>query len=54
MFGWTLLAALALVFLGSWLVWPHSKTWGYEPGGILAVLVMVMVLLLTLGSFMRV
>ena len=46
----TLLIVLLLVvlLLGVVPAWPHSRAWGYGPGGIIAlILIVVLILLLT-------
>lgn len=46
--GTILLIVLVLILLGVIPSWPHSKSWGYGPSGVLGiVLVIVVVLLLT-------
>ena len=38
----TIIFIIALVLLvGAWPAWPHSKSWGYGPTGILTVLLVV-------------
>ena len=46
--GTILLILLILLLVGAIPTWPHSKSWGYAPSGVLGiVLVIVIVLLLT-------
>jgi hypothetical protein len=46
--GTILLIVLVLVLLGVIPSWPHSKGWGYAPGGVVGlVLVVVLIMLLT-------
>jgi hypothetical protein len=46
--GTILLIVLVLVLLGVIPSWPHSKGWGYAPGGMVGlVLVVVLIMLLT-------
>jgi hypothetical protein len=46
--GTILLIILVLILLGVFPTWPHSRSWGYGPSGVLGVvLVIVIVLLLT-------
>ena len=42
------IAAIVLILLGVVPTWPHSRSWGYGPSGVLGiVLVVVIVMLLT-------
>ena len=46
--GTILLIVLVLILLGVVPTWPHSRSWGYGPSGVLGiVLVVVIVMLLT-------
>jgi hypothetical protein len=36
-----ILIVVVLLLLGSVPAWPHSRSWGYGPSGILGVLLMV-------------
>lgn len=46
--GMVLLIVLVLALLGVIPSWPHSRQWGYAPGGVIGlVLVVVLILLLT-------
>jgi hypothetical protein len=46
--GTILLIVLILLLIGALPTWPHSRSWGYAPGGLVGlVLVVVLVLLLT-------
>jgi hypothetical protein len=40
-----LLAALLAVLP----IWPHSRAWGYYPGGFIGLLLLLLLLLLSLG-----
>lgn len=44
-----LLIVLVLILLGVIPTWPHSRSWGYAPGGIVGV-ILVVVLILMLGG----
>lgn len=44
-----LLIVLVLVLVGALPSWPHSKSWGYGPSGILGVIVVVLLVLLLMG-----
>jgi fumarate reductase subunit D len=45
-----LLIILILLILGAIPAWPHSRSWGYAPSGLLSVLLIVMIVLLLTGS----
>lgn len=40
---------LILVLIGAVPVWPHSRSWGYGPSGILGVVLVVVLVLLLMG-----
>jgi Protein of unknown function (DUF3309) len=44
-----LLIVLVLVLVGALPSWPHSKSWGYGPSGILGLVVVVLLVLLLMG-----
>lgn len=43
--GTILLIVLVLALLGAFPSWPHSKSWGYAPSGVLSVVVIVLLVL---------
>ncbi len=47
--GTILLIVLVLVLLGAIPAWPHSRSWGYGPSGILGLIVVVLLVLLLMG-----
>ena len=48
MLGTVLLVILILLLVGAIPSWPHSRSWGYGPSGILGImLIVVLVLALT-------
>ncbi|MDO8903447.1 DUF3309 family protein [Hydrogenophaga sp.] len=47
--GTILLIVLVLLLLGVVPSWPHSKSWGYGPSGILGLVLVVVVVLLLMG-----
>lgn len=47
--GTILLIVLVLALVGIIPVWPHSRSWGYAPGGLVGVIVIVLVILLLMG-----
>jgi hypothetical protein len=40
---------LILALLGAVPTWPHSRSWGYGPGGVLGLLLLVVLILLLTG-----
>jgi hypothetical protein len=44
-----LLIVLILLLLGVVPAWPHSRSWGYGPSGIVGILVIILVLMLVTG-----
>ena len=49
-FGIVLLVILLLVLLGVIPAWPHSRSWGTAPGGIIGTLLAIVIVLVLLGS----
>jgi len=49
MLGTILLVVLVLMLLGALPSWPHSRTWGYYPSGVMGLLLTVVIILLLLG-----
>ena len=47
--GTILLIVLVLLLLGVVPTWPHSRSWGYGPSGILGVVLVVVIVLLLMG-----
>ena len=47
--GTLLLIVVILLLIGAIPSWPHSKSWGYGPSGVLGVVVLVVVLLVVMG-----
>lgn len=47
--GTILLIILILVLIGAFPSWPHSRSWGYGPSGILGVVLLVVIVLLLTG-----
>ena len=44
-----LLVILVLLLVGAFPAWPHSRSWGYGPSGILGVVLVVILLAALLG-----
>ncbi len=47
--GTILLIVLVLLLVGVIPSWPHSRSWGYGPSGVLGVIAVVVLVLLLLG-----
>ena len=48
--GMVLLIVLVLALLGVIPSWPHSKGWGYAPGGVVGLLLIVVLIMLVTGG----
>ena len=44
-----LIILLILLLLGAVPAWPHSRSWGYFPSGILGVILLIVIVLLLTG-----
>lgn len=49
MLGTILLIVLILLLIGALPVYPYSRKWGYAPGGVLTVIVIVLIILMLMG-----
>jgi len=47
--GTILLIVVVLALLGVIPVWPHSRSWGYAPGGIVGIILVILLVLFLLG-----
>jgi hypothetical protein len=47
--GTVILIVLVLALLGAFPSWPHSRSWGYAPSGVLGVVVIVLLVLVLTG-----
>jgi hypothetical protein len=47
--GTVLLILLVLLLIGAIPSWPHSRSWGYGPSGILGFVAVVVLVLLVMG-----
>ena len=45
-----LIVLLVLFLLGALPVWPYSRSWGFFPGGILGLLLIILIVLLLAGA----
>lgn len=44
-----LIVVLILVLIGAVPAWPHSRSWGYGPSGIVGAMLVLLLILLVLG-----
>jgi len=44
-----LLIVLVLLIIGALPTWPYSRGWGYGPGGLLGVILVVLLVMLLMG-----
>jgi hypothetical protein len=49
MLGTILLIVLILLLLGALPTWPHSRNWGYYPGGGIGLVLLIIIILLLMG-----
>lgn len=47
--GTILLIVLVLMLIGVIPTWPHSRGWGYAPGGALGVVLIIVLVLVLMG-----
>jgi len=47
--GTIVVIVLILILIGAVPAWPHSRSWGYGPSGIVGFLILVLVFLLLTG-----
>jgi hypothetical protein len=45
-----LLIILVLLLLGALPAWPHSRSWGYGPSGLLGLILIVVIVLALMGG----
>ena len=46
-----LIVILVLLLVGAMPTWPHSRSWGYAPGGVLGLVLLILIILILLGRF---
>lgn len=46
-----LLLLLLLLLLGIVPIWPHSRSWGYGPSGLMSVVLIILIFMLLTGRF---
>ena len=49
MLGTVLLIVLIRGLIGVLPTWPHARTWGYGPSGIVGVIVLILIVLFLMG-----
>ncbi|MFZ0790733.1 MAG: DUF3309 family protein [Chromatiaceae bacterium] len=47
--GTILLIVLILILVGALPNWPHRRSWGYGPSGVIGLVVVVLLILVLLG-----
>ncbi len=47
--GTILLVILILILVGVLPTWPHARSWGYAPSGIVGTLLLIVIVLFVLG-----
>ena len=47
--GTILLIVLILILIGVLPTWPHARSWGYGPSGIVGVVLVILIVLLLMG-----
>ncbi len=47
--GTILLVVLILLLLGVIPTWPHSRSWGYAPSGVIGTILIIVLVLFLLG-----
>ena len=48
--GTLLLIILILMLIGAFPSWPHSRSWGYAPSGVLGTVLIIILILVLLGK----
>lgn len=48
--GLIILIILILLLIGAFPIWPHSRKWGYNPVGIIAILLIILIVLALTGQ----
>jgi hypothetical protein len=47
--GTILLIVVILILIGVLPTWPHARSWGYGPSGLVGVIVIILIVLLLMG-----
>ena len=48
--GTILLSVVVLILVGVLPTWPHARSWGYGPTGIVGVILVIVIVLFLLGK----
>ena len=48
--GTILLIVIILILIGVVPSWPHSRSWGYGPSGLVGLVLLVLIILLLMGK----
>jgi hypothetical protein len=48
--GTIILIVLVLLLVGAIPSWPHSRSWGYAPSGVLGTVLLIVIILFLLGK----
>ena len=48
--GTILLVIVVLLLLGALPAWPHSRSWGYAPSGVVSLIVVILIVMLVTGG----
>lgn len=48
--GLILLIIIVLILVGVIPTWPHSRSWGYGPSGLLGLVLVIVIVLVLLGQ----
>lgn len=51
MLGTVLLILLVLFLIGGLPLYPYSRKWGYGPGGVIGLLLVVLIVMMLMGVF---
>lgn len=49
MLGTILLIVVVLLLIGAIPSWPHSRSWGYAPSGVLGTILIILLILFLMG-----
>ena len=47
--GTIILIIVILLLIGAVPAWPHSRSWGYGPSGLLGIVLVILLILLLMG-----
>jgi hypothetical protein len=45
------LIVVILLVIGAIPAWPHSRSWGYAPSGLLGIVLVIIIVLMVMGLF---